>query len=284
MKKQSGFTLLEVMIVLTILATLTVLSSQNIQQAIRTKLKIQTQLDDTSQVRDALKIIERDVNLAFHYRDIELEMKALIKKKRDAAKGATTTTLQPGMPTTTTLPVPADPNDPLTKKSENRKDPVTQFIGKEEEIVFPTLNSGRISESQTQADFVVVGYNIKPCRKPGGEGVQTKNCLIRRVLNIVEGDITKGGEDVVLLEDVTEFKLRYFGKGKTDWNSQWDSITGDQTVKNKFPDAVEVSMTVEKGVEAKKKKISMQLVIPVRFPNNEVQPTNSNSSTPGLPQ
>jgi hypothetical protein len=42
--------------------------------------------------------------------------------------------------------------------------------------------------------------------------------------------------------------------------------------KNRFPDSVEVSLTVERGKEGeKKKKISMQLVIPIRFPNNQRQ-------------
>ena len=277
-KNSSGFTLLEVMIVITILATLTVLSSQNIQQAIRTKVKIQEQLDDTSQVRDALKIIERDINLAFHYRDLETEMKALIKKQRDNRGGATTTTLPNTPPPPPQL---EDPNDPLTKKSENRQDPTTHFIGKEEELTFPTMNAGRISESQTQGDFIVVGYAIKPCRKPGAEGVAPNDCLIRRVLSVVEGDITKGGEDIVLLEDVSEFKFRYFGKGKPDWNSQWDSLQGDAITKNKFPEAVEISMTIEKDRAGKKKKISMQLVVPIRFPNNEGPVGQHMNSMPG---
>lgn len=283
MRNSRGFTLLEVMIVLTILATLTVLSSQNIQQAIRTKMKIQEQLDDNSQVRDSLKIIERDINLAFHYRDIEKEMRTLIKKKRDEQKKGATTTTQPGFPGAPPPPPSLpDPNDPLSKEPQNRADPTTQFIGKESELTFPTLNSGRISESQTQADFIAVGYSIKPCRKPGSNSVGDKDCLIRRVLQVVEGDITKNGEDIVLLEDVSEFKLRYFGKGKADWISQWDSVAGDPTVKNKFPDAVEVSLTVEKVKDSKKKKISMQLVIPIRFPNNA--PPNDGANQPGAQQ
>ena len=81
LRNNSGFTLIEVLIVVAILATLTLLSGQSIQQALKSKVKIQAQIDDVSQVRDALKIIERDINLAYHYRDFESEMEKLVREK-----------------------------------------------------------------------------------------------------------------------------------------------------------------------------------------------------------
>jgi prepilin-type N-terminal cleavage/methylation domain-containing protein len=273
--KKNGFTLLEVLIVLTIMSVLTLLSTQNIQQAIKAKLKIQTMVDDFSQVRDSLKVIERDINLAFHYTDLELEMKELLKKKRQELCKPAAAASQPAQPgvTPVTLPCynPQDPSDPLNALTPNRLDPETHFVGKDNELYFATENASRLTENVKQADFIKVAYLVQSCKKPGGDGAST-NCLVRRSSNIVEGDITKGGENVVLLPDVTEFKLRYFGKGKQDWVSDWNSKQGDGVTKNRFPDSVEVSLTVERGKEGeKKKKISMQLVIPIRFPNNQRQ-------------
>lgn len=266
----SGFTMLEMLIVIMIMATLTVLSSQAIQQAIKNKIKLQGQIDDVSEVRDSLKVIERDVNLAFHYNDLELEMKNLIKQKR-MNPGTSTGTVPAGATTTTTLASaaynPNDPNDPLNAPTPNRKDPTTQFVGSESEMSFATLNTARVSENSQQADFIKVGYSVKSCHKPGSSSMSTK-CLVRRSSPVVEGDVTLGGDDTVLLEDVSEFNLRYFGFGKQDWNTSWDSVNGDAIAKGKYPDAVEVSLTVEKGEGVKKKKVSMQLVIPVRYPNN----------------
>ena len=132
MKSNSGFTLIEVMLVLVILAGLTVLSSQTMQQAIRNKIKLQNQLDEVSQVRDALKIMEKDINLAFHYRDVQDELRAAIKKRRtEIAKELA----GPGSPTTTTMPGTLsldplnDPNDPLNQPTPNKVSPQTQFIG-----------------------------------------------------------------------------------------------------------------------------------------------------------
>lgn len=282
LRNSRGFTLIEVMIVLVIMSTLVVLSSQNIQQGIKNKIKLQSQVDDMAQVRDALKVMERDINLAFHYSDLETELKAIVKKKRDELCKVTTTT-QPGTvssPGTNPQAKPGcnpnDPTDPLNKKSESRVDPSTHLLGKENEIYFPTMNTSRLNEGVAQADFIKVGYQIQSCKKPGQEK-ESGNCLVRRSSHLVEGDISKGGENVVLLENVTEFKLRYFGKGRQDWNTEWDSLKGDGIAKNRFPDAVEVSLKIEKGDTDQKKKISMQIVVPIRFNNNTYQDAQNNA-------
>ncbi len=279
MRRQKGFTLIEMLIVLVIMSTLTVLSTQSIQQAIKNKAKLQRQLDDLSQVRDALKVMERDVNLAFHYSDLETELKEAVKKKRvELAKNGNKQNppnpppagQPPPPPPTTPTYNPNDPNDPLNQKSEDRVDPATHFVGHEEEMYFPTLNASRLNEGTQQADFVKVGYILESCKLPG-QDKSSKSCLIRKSSPVVEGDITKQDESVILLTDVTEFKLRFFGKGKQDWVKDWDTVQGDAVTKNRFPDAVEISLAVEKGEADKKKKISMQIVVPIRFSNNTSQ-------------
>jgi prepilin-type N-terminal cleavage/methylation domain-containing protein len=268
-----GFTLLEVIIVLVIMATLSLLSSQALQQALRNKIKIQQQVDDLAQIRDSLKVMERDINLAFHYTDLEMELRENVKKKRIAqskAPPAAATATSGTVPPPTIPPQaynPNDPNDPLNQTSENRVDPTTTFIGHDNEIFFPTMNASRISESSKQADFIKVGYLLQTCKKPGSQSVSS-NCLVRKSSNVVEGDITKQEDGVVLIENVTEFKLRYFGKGRQDYVSTWDSVQGDAISKGRFPDSVEISLAVEKGEGDKKKKISMQILVPIRFPNN----------------
>lgn len=297
MKKTSasGFTLVELVIALTILATLTVFSTTNIQSALKTKTKISEQVEDMGKVRDALRIIERDVNLAYHYRDIEMEFKAEVACR---SKTATATPAPiPGVPAPP--PQPAATNnssaptqacldsyaqDPKVKESgRSRLDPTTQFIGKENSMDFATMNTGRISVTEQMADFAKVGYSLKKCNKL--DGTPSGDCLVRRYSTVVEGDIAKGGEDTVLLQDVTEFKLRYIGPGKQDWNNIWSSVEGDAATKDNYPSAVEISLSIEikRGENAKPKKISMQIVSPLHFPNNKPR-TNNPTGIPGLPQ
>ncbi|MFN7729441.1 MAG: type II secretion system protein GspJ [Bdellovibrio sp.] len=276
MKSARGFTLLELLISLMILATLTALSARAIQQAIFSKAKIQTQVDEMSKVRDALKIMERDINLAYHYRDLEEEFREAVAKSSIAATptpvprpGAFVPPPGGGFPGGAAAPTPVDPKE--QERRANRADPKTEFIGTGEDMAFATMNSGRLTELQAQADFVKVGYKVETCKRLSGKQESVK-CLMRRMDPLVEGDIKEGGEQTVLLENVSEFKLRYFGKGKQDWVDAWSSKDGDAVAKDSYPGAVEISLTVENGEEsakAKKRKISMQLVVPIRFPNNK---------------
>ena len=273
---QRGFTLLELLISLIILATLTAFSARAIQQALFSKTKIQTQIDEMSAVRDALKIMERDVNLAFHPSDLETEFRDAVKK------GQTTAAATPTPPPGSFQPPPtATPAQPLTAEEQarklNRLDPVTHFEGTEDSMSFVSMSASRLSENQQQADFEKVGYALKPCKRLGGKQ-ESGNCLTRREDTYVEGDITKGGGDTVLLEGVSEFKLRYFGKGKQDWITAWSSEkSSDASIKDNYPNAVEISLTVENGDGEKKRKISMQIVAQVRFPNN---PKKDNAAAP----
>ena len=261
-RSQRGFTLVELMITISILATLTVLTAQSISQAVKAKVKLQDQIDDVSHLRDAVRLIERDINLAYHYRDIEKELDELMKKKNS-----------PQVPPGTQAP-PQQPQVPAVPRQAPRRDPETHFVGNGESLNFVTLNAGRNVRNSRQADFAEVGYALKDCRNL--RSADGSKCLWRRSTPFVDLDVTKGGDEIVLLENVSEFKLRYIGKGKQDWTTDWRSdAQGDGATKGKFPQAVEVSITTEKKVQGKSKKYSMQVIVPIHFPNN---PETTNAS------
>lgn len=296
-----GFTLLELMIAITILAALTVFTTSSIQQALKSKEKIQTQIDEMGRVRDALKIMEKDINLAFHYRDLEEEFYAALKKAASPTTSGQSGTTKGGAPNPLSSGSGAAGStgatggggaatgsnnqqaNPVTDQSEqirkaNRVNPETQFEGKTNELYFATLNAGRVAAEENSADFIKVAYKVSPCNRLSGSGASTQ-CLLRYASPWVEGKITDTGSAIVLLENVTEFKLRYFGKGLQDWVSEWSSVeSSDALIKSKYPAAVEISLTVENGDKDKKRKISMQIIAPIRFPNNvEKSSTNANA-------
>ena len=270
-----GFTLIEVMITIAILATLTIMTTQAISQAIQAKGKLQSQLDDVSRLRDALRLIERDVNLAYHYRDVEKELKTLVSKTNNNQQNKTP---QPGGLVDPSQVQPVETPTPTPQVEAPRKDPATHFVGSEEALDFVTMNNARIVRNTKQADFVEIGYSLRDCRNRRTE--TTSKCLWRRSSSHVDLDVTKGGKDLVLLENVSEFKLRYIGKGKQDWTSSWRTDAGgDGTTKNNFPQAVEVSITTLKTEKGRQKKYSMQLVIPIHFPNNPEEKSNANTNS-----
>lgn len=280
-KNAAGFTLIELMITIGILGTLTVLTAQAIQQAIRSKVKLQDQIDDVSRMRDSMRLIEADITQGFHYQDLEKEVYDLMKKKTSGQNQGQGQQFQQSNPNQQFQPQSqTDPKyDPFSQNRElPRKDPSTHFIGNSESMNFVTSNNTRTVRNSQQADFAEVGYSLKDCKslKPNAEG---SKCLWRRSSSLVDDDVTKGGDELVLLENVSEFKLRYIGKGKQDWVSDWRSDQGgDAATKNNYPEAVEVSLTVEKKANGKSKKYSMQNVIPIHFPNNPAPPAAGGSN------
>lgn len=281
----NAFTLIEVILAISILSTLSVLSTQALSRALKARIKIQAEVDDVSGMRDAMRLMRTDLNLAFHHRDFEAEISTLLKKK----------STQPGQqfgqqPGQFGAPVGngfsgntgfnSNPNDPdQNKRQTKRYDPSTQFDGETDKVNFVTLNNGRIMANLVQADFIEVGYSLKECKNLTTN--KTSKCLYRRTQNILDEDVTTGGQEMVLLENLSEFKLRYIGEGKQEWASTWKSAaTGiDESTKNKFPDAVEISFTVEHEVESKKRTYSMQYIVPIHFPNNSDKNSSSNNST-----
>lgn len=268
LKSAAGFTLLELVISITILATLMVGIAVTTQQALRAKKRIQEQVDDMSQVRDSLRVIEKDLQMAFHAVDIEKEFKDAVK-----AKAKKTTPVANPNPQGTGSPAPISPPtipEPEAPNPEelNRKDPTTHFDGKEGEVYFPTLNTSRMTENLAQGDFAMVGYLVSTCNEPGKK--ETLNCLIRKYSANIDEPTYEKMEPTVLLSGVTEFKFRYLGTGRSEWATTWNTKSSDSTQKNKFPQIVEISLTIEKPManNDKKKKISMQIVAPIRFPNN----------------
>lgn len=245
MKSQKGFTLLEILIAIGIFATLSAYVAYAVQNGIKAKARIQTEIDASSRMRDALKLVEKDINLAYHYNDWEKEVQTAIKSQ-----------------TTTTPQFQQAPPQAQEAPEVQRLDPTTHFVGTNLILNFVTMNNAQFQAGKKLADFVEVGYELRTCKS--SDGKNNSNCLWRRQSGPVDVDVTRGGESLVLLENVTELKFRYLGEGKTEWTEDWNSTTEAQ--KNLFPQAVEVSMTTQK--DAKAKKYSMQIVANIRFPNN----------------
>lgn len=281
---QKGFTLLEVILAITILSTMTLISTLAITRALKARTKIQAEVDDISALRDSMRIIKADINQAFHHRDFENEILQLATAQNTPGAGGITPGVSnnqnapPQQGTTTTVSAP--------RRQTKREDPTTHFYGNDTSMNFVTLNSGRMSSAVVQADFIEVGYALKSCNNlTTGKASQ---CLYRRTQNIIDADVKTGGNETVMLENVTEFKLRYIADTKQDWVSTWDSAanSSDAGTRGRYPETIEVSLSTERSFEGKPRTYSMQFVVPIHFPNNppstgsgaNANPVNGNQS------
>ena len=265
MTRNLGFTLLEVILSITILSTLSLLSTQAISRALKARTKIQAEVDDVSSLRDSMRMMRTDLNLAYHHRDFEQEI-------TDAVNKPATTGTPPTIPNTNAPPPTPAPGTPIRKTK--RGDPATQFMGDSDKMSFVTMNNGRMTANMIQADFIEVGYELKSCKNLTTQ--KDSKCLFRRVQSILDDDVTTGGNEIVMLENVSEFKLRYIGEGKQDWSNAWKSYkSSDAATNNKFPESVEITLAVEREIERKKKNYDMIFVVPIHFPNNPDKPAQS---------
>jgi prepilin-type N-terminal cleavage/methylation domain-containing protein len=261
-RPSAGFTLIETLITLVISATLGILATQIITNGIRAKNAIQYQVSEASKVRDASRLIKHDLELAFHPTDVE----QLIEKE----------TLK------------FNPTDPMLKakltynfeRSAPRDPFETHFMGTETEIAFVTTNVALLNENLLQADYGTVAYKLDACKSLGEKKESNGKCLWRRSNRFVNEELG-GGESVSILEDVTEFKLQYFGSGKTEWVSEWKSRqTDDAATKGKYPKFVKINLTVTKKEKGTDKRFSIQSVATIHFPNNPVKETLPPSPNP----
>lgn len=290
MNSHRGFTLIEVLISIAVLSVLGVLATQSIRQAVEQKKKLQLEVDNSSRIRDALLLMQRDLELAYHHRDWEKELIDSARQKSN--KPQTPPQVNPGAnpanpppPTPPTPPPAAAGPDPFNPPGGDvkRQDPTTNFVGKENEIHFVTLNVGRLSQGAPIADFQEVGYFLKNCKTVDGKS--SSQCLWRRSTAWVDDDVEKGGDNTLLLDSVTELVFKYIGRGKQDWATTWRTDSqGDASTQGNFPWAVEISMTMQKENDGKKgKKYSYQVVVPLHFPNNKEEGSGSTSAPTSLP-
>lgn len=273
--RQKGFTLLEVMIAIMIMAFLSLFTVQAIQNALKAKTKVQKEIDKTSTLRDALRIIERDINMAFNYRDINIQLYNMAQKERQKKAQTQNNTVQNQAPVNTVVQPPQGASaDPEKYKLKTEK-VLTHFLGQSDSIDFTTLSNIRMAEDSKISSQAEVGYKLKSCRRRSTQE-QSSQCLWRRVSNFIHEDITKEGEETVLLENITEFKLRYLGPGKQEeWVDQWmTNEQGDDTTRGVFPYAVEITLEVkDTDPNAKDKSLRMTSVAAIRNPNNPVKKT-----------
>ncbi|MDZ4678255.1 MAG: type II secretion system protein GspJ [Oligoflexia bacterium] len=262
MASKKGFTLLEVLISVVILSIISTLTAMSIQRSTRFKGKIEKDIDEYSSVRDALVIITRDVNQAFHWYDIseEIKKKMIADAKAAGKESPFGNNQQVG---------PAIPTEKLTS-----------FIGAPDSLYLTTLSHQRTLTNAAESDQAEIGYYIKSVRSVKDQ--KSTKALVRSVSTLLDDDVTKGGKETVLLEDIKSLKFKYLGGDNKDWVDTWKSTGTDESrSQGKFPNAVEINLTVGKD----KREFKLSTVAAVHMPNNEPPGTKTEASpgaSPGI--
>src|SRR5690606_23066592 len=155
-------------IAMAILAFMTIYASQTIRQGALTKVKIQSEIDRSIAVKDALNAISRDVKMAFHYRDPNIEL--INRAEQERRKKPTTPPKSPpnnppGQPPTqppATPPSTPPAAGPALPPSKPRTEVIlTHFIGERNFIHFTSLSNVRSIEDSPVSRQAEVGYFLR---------------------------------------------------------------------------------------------------------------------------
>ncbi|MES2965601.1 MAG: type II secretion system protein GspJ [Bdellovibrionota bacterium] len=279
---QSGFTLIEVIVALVILAGLSMLTAQAIRSGVENRDQVSGELAREARVADALNIIRSDVSLAFHHRDITIRMLNEINKP-PTPPPVPTPDANGNIPPTPP-PTPFDPNASPPPTPRPTPKIVTDFVGDGVSMYFTSLANVRVLRDSKESSQAKIGYYLRSCSSMSARSgkANTSNCLVRTVAPYFDEDVTKPGAETVLLENVLEFNLRYMSVGNEELLESWKSKDGaDANTKDKFPFAVEVTLSAHDKSDPKDKRVTATALIPIRFPNNPPKATPDPNKAPG---
>jgi prepilin-type N-terminal cleavage/methylation domain-containing protein len=284
MMNKKGFTLLEVIIAVTIMTVLVALTARMVNSGIDYKKKIQKTIDRFSGSRDVLNLMSRDIAMAFNYRDVNVEIYNEAQKARQKKPPKKTNPnddkKDTNPPADETVVDPNDPNDPNNEKYATKEVLVySRFVGEIDKLNFTSLNNFRGAKDLKQSNQAEVGYFLKNCQNRKNRE-SSSNCLWRRTSAYMDKEVKEGGKENPVLENVKSLKFRYLMPGDATevWLDTWSSIEADSEFKDQFPLAVEITLVTENTAD-KDKELALTVVAPILFPNNPKKDTTNAPAT-----
>ncbi len=279
-KNDGGFTLLEIMIATVIMAFLTIFTAHMISEGVYARSKIEGNIDRETALHDALALMQQDIEKAFNYRDLYVEL--YNQAQRDRQQGAQVpqnpAQTLPGQPPA--QPPPATANQfPLEQEKI-----YTEFKGGHHTLNFDSLNNFRSQKNEQVSDQCEIGYYVASCvsLEHPHENIQ---CLWRRVSPYITNNVKEGGHATPILEDVKSLRFRYLGYGHVHhWIGTWNNVTGETDMRGRLPMAVEATVSIYDRRFHPPHTIAMTIVAMPYFLNNP--PANENPTgvaTPATP-
>jgi general secretion pathway protein J len=126
--------------------------------------------------------------------------------------------------------------------SNRFRDPVTLFVGRDDELLFTTMAHVRLYRDAKESDQSIVAYRLDSDPEHSGE-----KALFRREKVRLDDEPDRGGQTDLVADHVTSLRLQYWDSRRRDWVREW-TTRGTEHPKELPPRVrIELEMTLADG-------------------------------------
>jgi general secretion pathway protein J len=192
-----GFTLVEVLIAMSIAASMAVMTIGSLRSLDRSSEVARQQDERYAGARVALSRLSREISMAF-----------------------------------------------LSDNYDDKRfrDPLTLFIGRDDELTFTTMAHVRLYRDAKESDQAIVAYRLDSDPDHSGE-----RALFRREKVRLDDEPDRGGQTDLVADHVTSLRFQYWDSKRREWAREW-TTRGTEHPKELPPRVrVELEMTMADG-------------------------------------
>lgn len=226
-KKARGFTLIEVLVAVTVLAALSIVAWVSLNQMFMTQEIVTERHERYRMVRMSMNRIATEISMAYmagpdHGGEIVPGEESLY-----------------------------DDDEEYQQAIWRNRDPI-QFgmIGQSDEIHFTAFGHVRTMEDEPASHHGQIGYFVERGFNEEGRPVSR---LMRRSTPSFDSDLTRGGSVFMMLPEIENFRIEYWDPGETEfgtsreiaqgrWIREWD--TTSRRFAGRLPTRVRISVTL----------------------------------------
>jgi general secretion pathway protein J len=122
------------------------------------------------------------------------------------------------------------------------RDPLTVFIGRDDELLFSTMGHVRLYRDAKESDQAFVAYRLDA--DPGNSG---EKALFRREKMRLDDEPDRGGQADLVADHVTSLRFQYWDAKRRDWVREWTTKGTEHSKELPSRVRVELEMTLADG-------------------------------------
>jgi general secretion pathway protein J len=129
----------------------------------------------------------------------------------------------------------------LSDNFDTRKyrDPLTLFVGREDELLFTTMSHVRLYKDAKESDQSIVEYKLDADPEHSGE-----RALFRREKPRIDDEPERGGHRDLVADHITALRLQYWDAKRKDWVREWTTRTAEHAKELPQRVRIELEMTL----------------------------------------